>query len=100
MGGDGLVTNLKYLISIITVTCATALISSGCEVQRYTTKFQATPMDSVNEDLTIDPQKLTEELDDQMMVEDEKRRQRLLDKAKAEAEKNKKPSTQTSGETK
>ena len=93
-------TNLKYLISIITVTCATALISSGCEVQRYTTKFQATPMDSVNEDLTIDPQKLTEELDDQMMVEDEKRRQRLLDKAKADAEKDKKPSTQSSGETK
>jgi hypothetical protein len=94
------VTNLKYLISIITVTCATALISSGCEVQRYTTKFQATPMDSVNEDLTINPQKLTEELDDQMMVEDEKRRQRLLDKAKADAEKDKKPSTQSSGETK
>jgi len=88
------VTNLKYLISIITITCVTALISSGCEAQRYTTKFQATPMDSVNEDLTIDPQKLTEELDDQMMIEDEKRRQRLLDKAKAEAEKDKKPSTQ------
>ncbi len=51
-------------------------------------------MDSVNEDLTIDPQKLTEELDDQMMIEDEKRRKMLLDKAKAEAEKDKKPSTQ------
>jgi hypothetical protein len=94
------VINLKYLISIITITCATALISSGCEVQRYTTKFQATPMDSVNEDLTIDPQKLTEELDDQMMVEDEKRRQRLLDKAKAEAEKGNKPSTQNTEGTK
>ncbi len=90
----------RYLICIVTVTCATALISSGCETQRYTTKFQATPMDSVNEDLTIDPQKLTEELDDQMMIEDEKRRQRLLDKAKADAEKNKIPSTQNSGETK
>ena len=84
----------RYLICMVTVTCVTALISSGCEVQRYTTKFQATPMDSVNEDLTIDPQKLTQELDDQMMIEDEKRRQRLLDKAKAEAEKDKKPSTQ------
>ena len=93
-------TKFKYLFCIVAVACVTALISSGCEVQRYTTKFQATPMDSVNEDLTIDPQKLTEELDDQMMVEDEKRRQRLLDKAKAEAEKNKKPSTQSSGETK
>ncbi len=90
----------RYIICIVTVTCVTALISSGCEVQRYTTKFQATPMDSVNEDLTIDPQKLTEELDDQMMIEDEKRRQMLLDKAAADAEKNKIPSTQTSGETK
>ncbi|MDP6923960.1 MAG: hypothetical protein R2568_05230 [Candidatus Scalindua sp.] len=90
----------RYIICIVTITCVTALISSGCEVQRYTTKFQATPMESVNEDLTIDPQKLTEELDDQMMIEDKKRRQELLDKAAAEAEKNKKPSTQNSGETK
>ncbi len=93
-------TNFKYLISIITITCVTALISSGCEVQRYTTKFQATPMDSVNEDLTIDPQKLTEELDDQLMIEDEKRRTMLLDKATAEAEKGKKPSTQNTEESK
>ncbi len=93
-------TNFKYLISIITITCVTALISSGCKGQRYTTMFQATPMESVNEDLTINPQKLTEELNDQMMIEDEKRRQRLLDKAKAEAEKNQNPSTQNSGETK
>ena len=84
----------RNIICIVTVTCVTVLISSGCEVQRYTTKFQATPMDSVNEDLTIDPQKLTEELDDQMMIEDEKRRNELLDKAKAEAEKGKKSSTQ------
>ncbi len=87
-------TNFKYLISIVIITCVTILISSGCEVQRYTTKFQATPMESVNEDLTIDPQKLTEELDDQMMIEDEKRRQMLLEKAKAEAEKSKGTATQ------
>ncbi len=87
-------TNFKYLISTVIITCVTMLISSGCEVQRYTTKFQATPMESVNEDLTIDPQKLTEELDDQMMIEDEKRRQMLLDKAKAEAEKSKGAATQ------
>ncbi len=87
-------TNFKYLISIVIITCVTMLISSGCEVQRYTTKFQATPMESVNEDLTIDPQKLTEELDDQMMIEDEKRRQMLLEKAKAEAEKSKGTATQ------
>ncbi len=93
-------TNYKYLISMITIICAVALISSGCKGQRYTTMFQATPMDSVNEDLTIDPQKLTEELDDQMMVEDEKRRNELLDKAKAEAEKDKNPSTQKTEEAK
>ncbi len=93
-------TNFKYLISIITITCVTTLISSGCKGQRYTTMFQATPMESVNEDLTIDPQKLTEELDDQMMIEDEKRRQKLLDKAKAEKKKNQNPSTQNSGEIK
>ena len=93
-------TKFKYLFCIVAVACVTALISSGWEVQRYTTKFQATPMDRVNEDLTIDPQKLTEELDDQMMVEDEKRRQRLLDKAKAEAEKSKNPSSQNTDVTK
>ncbi len=93
-------TNFKYLISIVTITCAATLISSGCEVQRYTTKFQATPMESVNEDLTIDPQKLTEEMDDQLMIEDEKRRTMLLDKAKAEAEQGKNPSTQNTDVTK
>jgi len=88
------VTKFKYLFCIVAVACVTALISSGCEVQRYTTKFQATPMDSVNEDLSIDPQKLTQEMDDQMMIEDERRRNMLLDKAKAEAEKGNKTGTQ------
>jgi len=87
-------TKFKYVICIVTITCVTALISSGCEVQRYTTKFQATPMDSVNEDLSIDPQKLTQEMDDQMRIEDERRRNMLLDKAKAEAEKGNKTGTQ------
>ncbi len=90
----------KNLICIVTFTCVAALISSGCEVQRYTTKFQATPMDSVNEDLSIDPQKLTQELDDQMRVEDERRRNMLLDKAKAEAEKGNKPGTTKTEEVK
>ncbi len=93
-------TNFKSIIGIVTISCVTALILSGCEVQRYTTKFQATPMDSVNEDLSIDPQKLTEEMDDQMRIEDEKRRNMLLDKAKAEAEKGKKPVTQSTEGTK
>ena len=91
---------IRYLICIVTVTCVTALITSGCEVQRYTTKFQATPMDSVNEDLSIDPQKLTDEMDDQMRIEDEKRRNMLLDKAKAEAEKGNRPGTQNTEGTK
>jgi len=55
----------------------------------------ATPMDSVNVDLPIDPHKLTRELDDEMRIQDKKRRTMLLDKAKAEAEKGKKPSTQS-----
>ncbi len=93
-------TNFKYLIGVVTITCVTVFISSGCEFQRYTTKFQATPMDSINTDLSIDPQKLTEEMDDQLMIEDEKRRNMLLDKAEAEAEKDKNPATQSAEETK
>jgi hypothetical protein len=60
----------------------------------------ATPMDSVNVDLSIDPQILTDELDEQMRIEDEKRRKMLLDKAKAEAEKGNKPDTQNTEEVK
>ncbi len=93
-------TKIKYLVCTITITCVSALILSGCEVQRYTTKFQATPMDSVNEDLSIDPQKLTQEMDDQMRVEDERRRNMLLDKAKAEAEKGNKAGTQNTEDAK
>lgn len=92
--------NFKYLIGVVAITSVIGLFSSGCEVQRYTTKFQATPMDSINTDLSIDPQKLTEEMDDQMMIEDEKRRNMLLDKAKAEAEKGKKPATVKAEEVK
>ena len=90
----------NYLICLVTIICVTALISSGCETQRYTTKFQATPMQSVNEDLSIDPQKLTSELDDQMRIDDEQRRKVLLDKAEAEAKNNYKPGTQKTEEVK
>ena len=72
-----------YLIAVV---CLAVLIFSGCTTQRYTTKFMATPMESVNEDLQIDPAMLTRELDHEMWKEDEKRRTILLDKAKAEAE--------------
>ncbi len=62
-------------------------------------------MESVNEDLQIDPQKLTGELDEQMEIEDKKRRDDLLDKAKveekkAEAEKSSKPVLKNIGEGK
>lgn len=90
----------KYLICVVTITCVTALISSGCTIQRYTTTFKATPMDSVNEDLSINPDKLTTELDDEMKIQDEKRRKMLLDKAKAETEKGNKPDTQKTEEVK
>lgn len=80
----------KYLYQIA-IVCVSVLIFSGCTTQRYTTKFMATPMDSVNEDLSIDPGKLTRELDDVMRVENEKRRNMLLDKAKEEAERGNKP---------
>jgi hypothetical protein len=45
-----------------------------------------TPMDSINEDLQIDSHKLTRDLDDEMMFQNEMRRTMLLDKAEAEAE--------------
>lgn len=77
----------KKIICFIATVCLVSLTFSGCGAERYTTKFQATPMESVNEDLSISPQKLTGELDEQMEIEDEKRRNKLLDKAKAEAEK-------------
>ncbi len=77
-------TSFKYFICIVTIACLTALISSGCEIQRYTTKFEVTP---VMEDSTTDPQRLTKELDEELRMEDEKRRKVLLDKAKAEGEK-------------
>lgn len=84
-------TSINKCFYQIAIVCVSVLIFSGCTTQRYTTKFMATPMDSVNEDLSIDPQKLTAELDDVMRIEDEKRRNMLLEKAKEEAERGNKP---------
>jgi hypothetical protein len=97
---EGVMSFINKYIYLFAIACLTALFFSGCTTQRYTTKFQATPMESVNEDLSIDPQKLSGELDEQMMIEDEKRRKMLLDKAKAEAEKNKGTATQKAEEVK
>ncbi len=97
--------SFKKIICLVAVACLVSLTFLGCETERYTTKFQATPMESVNEDLQIEPQKLTEELDEQMKIEDKKRRNMLLDKAeaeakKAEAEKSSKPVLKNIGEEK
>ena len=99
------VTSFKKIICLVAIVCLVSLAFLGCETERYTTKFQATPMESVNEDLQIEPQKLTRELDEQMAIENEKRRNMLLDKAKAEAkkaeaEKSSKPELKDIGEVK
>ena len=98
-------TSFKNIFCLVAIVCMASLTFLGCETERYTTKFQATPMESVNEDLQIEPQKLTGELDEQMAIENEKRRNMLLDKAKveakkAEAEKRSKPVLKNIGEEK
>ncbi len=79
--------SFKKIICLVAIVCLVSLTCLGCETERYTTKFQATPMESVNEDLQIEPEKLTGELDEQMAIENEKRRNMLLDKSKEEAKK-------------
>ena len=79
-------TSINKYCYLVAVVCLAVLIFSGCFEQRTTAKFMATPMESVNVDLQIDPAMLTRELDHEMWKEDEKRRTILLDKAKAEAE--------------
>ncbi len=95
----------KKIIYPVAIMCLASLTFLGCETERYTTKFQATPMGSVNEDLQMSPEKLTRELDDQMEIENEKRRNKLLDKVKleeerAEVEKSSKPVFNNTGEEK
>ena len=87
-------TSINKYFYLIALVCLAVLIFSGCFEQRTTTKFMATPMESVNEDLQMDPQKLTTELGDEMRFQNEMRRTMLLDKAKAEAEKGNKPGQQ------
>ena len=79
-------TSINKYFYLIAIVCLVVLIFSGCFEQRTTTKFMATPMESVNTDLQMDPQKLTTELGDEMRFQNEMRRTMLLDKAKAEAE--------------
>ncbi len=99
------VASFKKIICLVAMVCLVSLTFLGCETERYTTKFQATPMESVNEDLQIEPEKLIGELDEQMEIENEKRRSMLLDQAKveakkAEAEKSSKPELKNIGEEK
>ena len=91
-------TSINKYFYLIAIVCLAVLIFSGCSSNRTTTKFMATPMESVNEDLQIDPQQLTRELKDEMMIQNEMRRKMLLDKAKAEAEKGNKPDTQNTAD--
>ncbi|MEE8382773.1 MAG: hypothetical protein V3R78_12955 [Thermodesulfobacteriota bacterium] len=93
-------TSINKYCYLIAVVCLAVLIFSGCSANRTTTKFMATPMESVNEDLQIDPQQLTRELKEEMMIQNEMRRKMLLDKAKAEAEKGNKPDTVKTEEVK
>ena len=97
--------SFKKIICFVAIVCLASLTFSGCETERYTTKFQTTPMESVNEDLQIDPHKLSSQLEEQMEIENKKRREMLLDKAKieakkAEAEKSSKPVLKNVGEEK
>ncbi len=97
--------SFKEIIYLIAMVCLVSFTFLGCETERYTTKFQSTPMESVNEDLQMDPNELTRELEEQMEIENEKRRNVLLDKAKleekkAEAEKSSKPVFKNIGEEK
>ena len=93
---ENAVTSLKKIICSVAIVSLMSLTFLGCETERYTTKFQSTPMESVNEDLQINPDKLTRQLDYEMEKQNEKRRTMLLDKAeeeakKAEAEESSKP---------
>ncbi len=93
-------TSVNKYFYLVAIVCLTALLFSGCSANRTTTRFMATPMESVNEDLSIDPGKLTRELDDEIASQNEKRRTMLLNKAKAEAEKNEKTGTANTEEVK
>lgn len=76
----------------------TTLVLSGCGSKGTTTKFRFTPIGSM-EDITTDPQKLTEDLDVLLQSEDSERMKRLQEEAKAKAEKEKNPSRQKVDET-
>ncbi len=92
-------TSFKDFFVLFLVMFLTTLVLSGCGSKGTTTKFRFTPIGSM-EDGTTDPQKLTEELDVLLQSEDTKRMKRLQEEAKAEAEKEKKPSMQKVDEIK
>ena len=77
---------LKYHICLLMFIFLTTLILLGCETERYTTKFELTP---TMEDSKTTPERLTNELDDELRLEDEKRMKKLQEKA----EKERKPET-------
>ncbi len=75
--------SFKYLIYSIMIMSFTTLFLFGCKSSRYTTKFEVTP---VMEDGMTSTQRLTDELNDEMRMEDEKRMQMLQEKAKEKRE--------------
>ncbi|MFQ5963476.1 MAG: hypothetical protein ACE5KZ_04240 [Candidatus Scalinduaceae bacterium] len=76
--------SFKYFICLSVFALFTTLILLGCKTERYTTKFELTP---VMEDSVTTPERFTKELEEELRLEDTKRMKMLQEKAKKEAEK-------------
>lgn len=74
-------TAFKYFICSGIIVFLATLVLSGCETERYTTKFEVTPF---MEDGATSTEKLNSELQDELRMEDEKRMLMLREKAEAE----------------
>ncbi len=76
-------TSIKYLIYTIMIMSFSTLFLFGCKTSRYTTKFEVTP---TMEDGMTSTQRLTDELNDELRMEDEKRLRMLQQKAEEKRE--------------
>lgn len=74
-------TAFKYFICSGIIVLLATFVLSGCETERYTTKFEVTPF---MEDGTTTTEKLNSELQDELRMEDEKRMLMLREKAEEE----------------
>jgi len=77
------VISFKYLIYSIMIMFFTTLFLFGCKTERYTTKFEVTPF---MEDGLTSTERLSDELHDELRMEDEKRIQMLQEKAEEKRE--------------